>query len=106
MTPFSIEEGARFLARVTPYYPAGTVFLGVVDPGVGTSRKAVIVKSKKEVIGLDDPLGSLITDIQGDDFDKLGYSLGEKVSVKIEQKLYSLPYGKTFMDVPVGETLL
>jgi hypothetical protein len=24
------------------------VFLGVVDPGVGTSRKAVIVKSKKE----------------------------------------------------------
>ena len=48
VTPFSIEEGARFLAGVTPYYPAGTVFLGVVDPGVGTSRKAVIVKSKKE----------------------------------------------------------
>src|SRR5271168_5118586 len=47
VTPFSIEEGARFLAGVTPYYPAGTVFLGVVDPGVGTSRKAVIVKSKK-----------------------------------------------------------
>jgi S-adenosylmethionine hydrolase len=34
VTPFSIEEGARFLAGVTPYYPAGTVFLGVVDPGV------------------------------------------------------------------------
>src|ERR1700751_5063770 len=46
-TPFSIEEGARFLAGVTPYYPPGTVFLVVVDPGVGTSRKAVIVKSKK-----------------------------------------------------------
>src|SRR5246127_2971072 len=47
VTPFSIEEGARFLAGVTPYYPPGTVFLVVVDPGVGTSRKAVIVKSKK-----------------------------------------------------------
>ena len=59
-----------------------------------------------QVMGLDDPLGSLITEIQGDDFKKLGYSLGEKVPVKIEQKLYSFPYGKTFMDVPVGESLL
>src|SRR5262249_18584587 len=47
VTPFSIEEGARFLFGVTPYYPAGTVFLIVVDPGVGTSRKAIIAKSKK-----------------------------------------------------------
>jgi len=47
VTPFQIEEGARFLAGVTPYYPSGTIFLVVVDPGVGTSRKAVIVKSKK-----------------------------------------------------------
>jgi S-adenosylmethionine hydrolase len=47
VTPFSIEEGARFLAGVTPYYRSGTVFLVVIDPGVGTSRKAVIVKSKK-----------------------------------------------------------
>src|ERR1700685_4386354 len=46
--PFSIEDGARMMAGVTPYYPAGTVFLAVVDPGVGTSRKAVIVKTKKE----------------------------------------------------------
>src|SRR5246500_5580544 len=47
VTPFSIEEGARFLAGVSPYYPAGTVFVAVIDPGVGTSRKAVVVKSKK-----------------------------------------------------------
>ncbi len=47
VTPFSIEEGARFLAGVSPYYPAGTVFVGVIDPGVGTNRKAVVVKSKK-----------------------------------------------------------
>src|SRR5256712_3624215 len=47
VTPYSIEEGSRFLEAVTPYYAAGTVFLVVVDPGVGTSRKAVVVKSKK-----------------------------------------------------------
>jgi len=47
VTPYSIEEGARFLLGVTPYYPSGTVFLAVVDPGVGTTRKAVVVKTKK-----------------------------------------------------------
>src|SRR5947207_15686134 len=47
VTPFQIEEASRDLFGVTPYYPAGTIFLVVVDPGVGTSRKAIIVKSKK-----------------------------------------------------------
>src|SRR3981189_754516 len=47
VTPYSIEEAARFLESVSPYYPAGTVFVAVVDPGVGTSRKAIIAKSKK-----------------------------------------------------------
>ena len=194
VTPFSIEEGSRFLAGVTPYYPPGTVFLAVVDPGVGTSRKAVIVKSKKgqyfvlpdnglitpvierdgldsareitnpawmiqsavsstfhgrdifspaaahlaagwdyhlagpevaqlvqltpksstttdrgiegDIIGLDDPFGSLITDIPGDEFKKLGYRLGDRVTVRINKKPVNLPYVKTFMDVPVGESLL
>src|ERR1700675_3227672 len=48
VTPFQIEEAARFLAGVAPYYPAGTIFLVVVDPGVGTARKAIVVKSKKD----------------------------------------------------------
>lgn len=194
VTPFSIEEGARFLSGVTPYYPAGTVFVVVIDPGVGTSRKAVIVETKKgqyfvlpdnglispvidrdglesareitnpgwmigdavsstfhgrdifspagahlaagwdytlagpevaqlvrltpkvatvmdkgiegEVIALDDPFGSLISDIRGDDFKKLGYVLGDKVTLQLDKKPFTLPYAKTFMDVPVGEPLL
>ena len=44
---FSIRDGARFLFGATPYFPAGTVFVVVVDPGVGSSRKAVVVKSKR-----------------------------------------------------------
>jgi S-adenosylmethionine hydrolase len=194
VTPFSIEEASRFLYGVTPYYPANTVFLIVVDPGVGTSRKAIIAKSKKgqyfvapdngvltptldrdgfdsareitnqnwmiqaavsstfhgrdifspaaahlaagwdynlvgpalpelvrlttktaavtekgiegELIGLDDPFGSLITDISREDFQKLGYVVGDKVPVQINKKPVTLPYGKTFMDVPVGDSLL
>ena len=194
VTPFQIEEASRFLYGVTPYYPSGTVFLVVVDPGVGTSRKAVIVKSKKgqffvvpdnglvsavlerdglegareitnqqwmiqaaisstfhgrdifspaaahlaegwdytiagpvveqlvhltqkaatvndkgvsgEVIGLDDPYGSLVTDITKDDFATLGYAQGDRVTVQINKKPVTLPYVKTFMDVPVGESLL
>jgi len=47
VTPFSILDGARFLYGATPYYPAGTVFVVVVDPGVGSTRKAIVAKSKK-----------------------------------------------------------
>jgi S-adenosyl-L-methionine hydrolase (adenosine-forming) len=45
--PFSISDGARFLFGTTPYFPAGTVFVVVIDPGVGSQRKAVVVKSKR-----------------------------------------------------------
>lgn len=47
VTPFSILDGARFLYGATAYYPAGTVFVVVVDPGVGTSRRAIVVKSRR-----------------------------------------------------------
>ena len=194
VTPYSIEEAARFLAAVSPYYPAGTVFVAVIDPGVGTSRRAVIVKSRKgqyfvlpdnglvtlvierdgmesareitnqnwmiqapisstfhgrdifspvgahlaagwdfnlvgpeipqlvrltpkapaisdkgiagEIIALDDPFGSLISDIPGLDFKGLGYNFGDKVRIEINKKPVTLSYVKTFMDVPVGDSLL
>jgi S-adenosylmethionine hydrolase len=47
VTPFSIFDGARFLYGATPYYPAGTVFVVVVDPGVGSTRKAIVAHSKR-----------------------------------------------------------
>src|ERR1700747_635517 len=47
VTPFSILDGARFLFGATPYYPAGTVFTVVIDPGVGSTRKAVVIQSKR-----------------------------------------------------------
>ena len=194
VTPYSIEEASRFLFGVTPYYPAGTIFLTVVDPGVGTSRKAIALKTKKgqyfiapdngvltpvldrdgldaareitnqhwmiqaplsstfhgrdifspaaahlaagwdfnlvgppvdqlvrlslktaavsdkgiegDIIALDDPYGSLITDISGEDFRRLGYGFGDRVAFQLNKKSLSLPFVKTFMDVPVGESLM
>jgi S-adenosylmethionine hydrolase len=47
VTPFDIAEGARFLAGSAPYFPDDAVFVVVVDPGVGSARKAIIAKSKK-----------------------------------------------------------
>ena len=47
VTPFSILDGARFLYGATPYFPAGTVFVVVVDPGVGSMRKAIVARSKR-----------------------------------------------------------
>jgi len=44
--PFNIWEAAYRLQQTAQYWPAGTVFVSVVDPGVGTSRKSVVLKTK------------------------------------------------------------
>jgi S-adenosylmethionine hydrolase len=191
---FSIGDGARFLFGATPYFPAGTVFVAVVDPGVGSSRKAVVAKSKRgqffvlpdnglmtlvedrdgieavreitnpdwmigakvsstfhgrdifspvgahlargddwsqvgplvkelvrldlkpaelgargltgEVIAIDGPFGNLITNIDGDDFLKLGYQRGDRLKVTIAGHEVELPFVKTFSDVPLKQPLL
>ncbi len=196
VTPYSILEGARFLYGTTPYYPAGTIFEVVVDPTVGSSRKAVVVKSKRgqyfvlpdnglmtmvqdrdglegareitnpewmigeklsstfhgrdifspaaahlargddwteagpevpveklvrldiprassdakgihgTIVAIDRPFGSLISNIEGEDFLKLGYAHGDQVHVTLGGKPVVLPFMKTFSDVAVGKPLL
>jgi S-adenosylmethionine hydrolase len=196
VTPYSILDGARFLYGATPYYPAGTVFAVVVDPTVGSARKAVIVKSKRdqyfvlpdnglmtlvqdrdglvaareitnptwmigaalsstfhgrdifspaaahlasggdwsqvgpevaldqlvrlditaahlderglsgEVIALDGPYGNLVTNIDGQDFLKLGYIRGQLVPINLGGKQMKIRFVRTFADVPLQEPLL
>ena len=64
---FSIRDGARFLFGTTPYFPAGTVFVVVIDPTVGSSRKAVVVKSKRGQFFVlpDNGLMTLVEDRDG-----------------------------------------
>jgi S-adenosylmethionine hydrolase len=45
-TPFGIWEAAYRLKQAAPFWPEGTVFVSVIDPGVGTERKAVVLKTK------------------------------------------------------------
>jgi S-adenosylmethionine hydrolase len=196
VTPFSILDGARFLYGATPYYPAGTVFVVVVDPTVGSTRKAVVAKSKRgqyfvlpdnglltlveqrdgvegvreitntdwmigtklsstfhgrdifspvgahvargddwtkvgpampvaslvrlelkaarlddrgvtaEVIATDGPFGNLVTNLDAEDFLKLGYQRGQEAPVKIGEKEMKIKFVRTFSDVALGQPLL
>src|SRR5580658_3140288 len=196
VTPFSILDGARFLYGATPYFPAGTVFVVVIDPTVGSTRKAIVAKSKRgqyfvlpdnglltlveqrdgiegvhevtnpewmigtkmsstfhgrdifspvgahvasgedwtkvgpemavgslvrlelkaarvddrgisaEVIATDGPFGNLVTNMDAEDFLKLGYQRGQEVPVRIGDKEMKIKFVRTFSDVPLGQPLL
>ncbi|WQY34489.1 S-adenosyl-l-methionine hydroxide adenosyltransferase family protein [Helicobacter pylori] len=44
--PYNIWEGTYRLYQNASYWPQGSVFVSVVDPGVGTNRKSVVLKTK------------------------------------------------------------
>ena len=46
ITPYNIWEASYRLIQTINYWPAGTVFVSVVDPGVGSDRKSVVVKTR------------------------------------------------------------
>lgn len=47
IAPFDIWEAAYRLRQVTPYWPSGTVFVSIVDPGVGTARLGVVARTTR-----------------------------------------------------------
>ena len=65
--PYNIAQAARFLAGTAPYLPADAVMVVVVDPGVGSARKAIIAKSKRGQFFVlpDNGLLTLIQDADG-----------------------------------------
>src|SRR5699024_228363 len=46
ITPYNIWEGSYRLYQTISYWPKNTVFVSVVDPGVGTDRLSVVVRTK------------------------------------------------------------
>ena len=64
ISKFNVEEGAYTLLKSAVEYPAGTIFVVVVDPGVGTKRKPSAVKTSdnKFYIGPDNGIFSLVID--------------------------------------------
>jgi len=63
--PHNIEVAAFLLRATVRYVPPGDVIVGVVDPGVGTSRKALVMSTKSHVfVGPDNGLFSLVDGVK------------------------------------------
>ncbi len=59
--PFDVLDGALTFAQAYPYFPAETVHMVVVDPGVGTARRPIVVATKKyRFVGPDNGVLSLV----------------------------------------------
>ena len=67
VSKFDIKEGAYTLAKAAPEFPTGTVFVGVIDPGVGTQRKPIAMKTENGnyFVAPDNGLLTLIVDSMG-----------------------------------------
>lgn len=61
VSPFNIVQGAFFLAASWSHFAEGTVFLSVVDPGVGTERRCVAAEAGgRWFVGPDNGLSTLV----------------------------------------------
>src|SRR4051812_41287826 len=56
---YNIWEASYRLYQAAPYWPTGTVFVSVVDPGVGSQRKSVVLKTKSGSFFVSPDNGSL-----------------------------------------------
>lgn len=65
--PYNIWEAAYRLSQTYKYWPKGTVFVSVIDPGVGSDRKSIAVKTKTGhiFVGPDNGLMTFIPDVAG-----------------------------------------
>jgi hypothetical protein len=65
--PYNIAMGARFLSGSAPYFPKDAVFVVVIDPTVGSKRKAIVARSRIGQIFVlpDNGLLTLVQDRDG-----------------------------------------
>jgi len=61
VNPQDVEEGAFILANAYSYFPKGTIHLSVVDPGVGGSRRPILLVTRDYFfVGPDNGLFTLV----------------------------------------------
>jgi S-adenosylmethionine hydrolase len=65
--PYDIETAAEVLDQALPFYPVGTVAVAVVDPGVGSERRATAILTKKGnvLVGPDNGIFTLVMQSEG-----------------------------------------
>jgi len=81
ITSFNIFEGSLVLNGAYKYFPEGSIFVCVVDPGVGTDRKPIAVKTEKYVFVAPDN-GLLTLPLKNEKIIKI---------VELSNKKYQLP---------------
>ncbi|MGN7719722.1 SAM hydrolase/SAM-dependent halogenase family protein [Chitinophaga sp. 22620] len=79
---YNIWEAAYRLQQTAAYWPKGTVFVSVVDPGVGSERKSVVLKTKSGHYFVSPDNGTLTL---------IAESLGVEALREIDEKRNRLP---------------
>jgi S-adenosyl-L-methionine hydrolase (adenosine-forming) len=105
VTPYSIEEAAFLLETSYRYFPPRTVHLVVVDPGVGSTRRALLaVGESGYYVGPDNGVlsGVLVSDsvLSGDAADKVQL---ESTSQQTFEKLFEINAPQYYLQ-PVSST--
>jgi S-adenosylmethionine hydrolase len=65
--PYDVETAGELLEQALPFYPAGAVVVAVVDPGVGSERRATAILTKKGhiLVGPDNGIFTLVMQTEG-----------------------------------------
>jgi S-adenosylmethionine hydrolase len=65
--PYDVETAGEVIEQAIAFYPRGTVAIAVVDPGVGSARKSIAVRTNKGhlLVGPDNGLFTLVIDAEG-----------------------------------------
>jgi len=88
ISPFSIIEASYMIKSIYKFFPDGTIFVLVIDPGVGSNREILALKSKSNFyfIGPNNGLFSIILKEKG---------IRECVEIK-NDKFFNQPVSSTF----------
>lgn len=79
---YDIDAASRSLLYTAPVWPAGTVFVSVVDPGVGTARRSVVLQTRNDQYFVGPDNGS---------FTHVAQELGIKAVREIDEKVNRRP---------------
>ncbi len=101
ITPFSIIEAAYIIKSTYSLYPKNTIFIIVVDPGVGSSREIILIRIKSGYYFIG-PNNGIFTNV----FDPS--EISKCIHIKNEQ-YFNIPVSTTFhgrdIMAPVGAYL-
>ncbi|MFS0752317.1 S-adenosyl-l-methionine hydroxide adenosyltransferase family protein [Oceanobacillus sp. 1P07AA] len=78
--PFNIWDASYRLSQTIDYWPEGTIFISVVDPGVGTDRLSIVVKTKSNHY-IVTPNNGTLTHIA----DRIGITEVRKIDEKVNR---------------------